>query len=213
MNEYPHLFSPITVRGVRIRNRICMAPQKSCDVCVNGDITPRGRAYYEARAKGGTAMICYGETFTQYETAFDTSDLWLKYRSLDLHNRTELTAFTKMIKRHGAVACIELNHDGAFTAPFFLNGKQPVSASAIPTPLGTTSRAMSEEEIEQLCEDFADAAKYCKDMGFDMVLIHGGHGWLLTKFLSRLYNYRTDRFGGRLENRARICRWDEVKSM
>lgn len=204
MQQFPHLFSPLTVKNITFKNRICMAPQKIPDVANGGYISPRGQAYFEARARGGAGLITYGETYPQYHTALDVAEIWLKYRELDLHDRTSLIAFTDSIKRHGAVASIEFNHRGILSFPIFLNGEDPVGPCETTSPFGLHVRPMNEDDIEKLCEDFADAAAYVKSVGFDMCMLHAGHGWLFSQFLSPLTNKRTDRFGGSPENRARL---------
>ncbi|MCL2496750.1 MAG: FAD-dependent oxidoreductase, partial [Clostridiales bacterium] len=111
------------------------------------------------------------------------------------------------IRQHGAVASIELIHPGHWANPKYTKGPMIYSASA-----GTHHRygqvyeavEMSEEDIERAVEAFGQAAYMAKVGGFDMCMIHGAHGWLISQFLSSSENHRIDRFGGSMENRARF---------
>lgn len=205
MKRYPNLFSPIKIKDIIFKNRICMAPQSTPDDASGGFISQRGRVYYETRARGGVGLLTVGETPVDFDyAAKDLGFLRLAYRTINPHDMAELKVLTDSIKRHGAVASIELAHCGALNLPFALEGKNPIGPSPFDSPIGLHADPMDEAMIEQVCENFADAAAYCKRVGFDMCMIHGGHGWLLAQFLSPLFNKRTDRFGGSLENRARF---------
>lgn len=205
MKRYPNLFSPIKIKKVTFKNRICMAPQSTPDDASGGFLSPRGRVYYETRAKGGVGLLTVGETPVDFDyAAKDPGFLRLDYKGMNAHDMAELKVLTDSIKRHGAVASIELAHCGALNLPFALGGKNPIGPSPFDSPIGLHADEMDEVMIDQVCENFADAAAYCKRVGFDMCMIHGGHGWLLAQYLSPLFNKRTDRFGGSLENRARF---------
>jgi 2,4-dienoyl-CoA reductase-like NADH-dependent reductase (Old Yellow Enzyme family)/thioredoxin reductase len=205
VKKYPNLFSPIEIGKVKLKNRICMAPQSTPDDARGGSLTPRGRAYYETRAKGGAALVTIGETPVDFDyAAKDLNFLRLGYREPNVCDMAELKILTDSIKRHGAAASIELSHCGALNLPFALGGKAPIGPSPFDSPSGLRAVEMDEEMIERVCDNFADAAAYVKSVGFDMVMVHGGHGWLLAQFLSPLFNKRGDRFGGSLVNRARF---------
>ena len=89
-----------------------------------------------------------------------------------------------------------------------IEGLQPVSSSNIPSKTGgAIPRPLTKEEILEIVEKYAQAARRAQIAGFDAVEIHGGHSYLLCQFLSPLYNNRTDEFGGSVENRARFARF------
>jgi 2,4-dienoyl-CoA reductase (NADPH2) len=112
---------------------------------------------------------------------------------------------SKTIKNEGARAWIQLFHAGAYTYPFFINGKEPIAPSAIYSQYSkTTPREMTKEDIEDVKRAFSRAAKRAKLAGFDGVEIIGSAGYLITQFLSPLKNKRTDEYGGSFENRVRF---------
>ena len=95
-------------------------------------------------------------------------------------------------------------------------GMQPVSASNIPSKAGgEIPRPLEKEEIYEIAKKYGEAAKRAQTAGFDAVEIHAGHSYLISQFLSPLYNDRTDEFGGSIENRTRFARLviDEVRKM
>jgi 2,4-dienoyl-CoA reductase-like NADH-dependent reductase (Old Yellow Enzyme family)/thioredoxin reductase len=109
------------------------------------------------------------------------------------------------IKEHGAVASMEINHSGAANHPKNIPGrKNPIGPTGYVREDGITVDEMDEEMMNRVADHFASAAKYLKLVGFDMCMVHGGHGWLLGQFLSPFTNKRTDSYGGSKENRARF---------
>ncbi|SFK99959.1 NAD(P)/FAD-dependent oxidoreductase [Brevibacillus centrosporus] len=119
----------------------------------------------------------------------------------------KLYQLTETIHRHGACVAIQLNHAGGEAVPSRIGDLQPVSASDIPSDYeGAIPRPLEIEEIYQIADSFAKAAKRVKIAGFDAVEIHAGHSYLICQFLSPLYNKRTDEFGGSLENRTRFAK-------
>jgi len=111
-----------------------------------------------------------------------------------------LSGLARALVGDGAVALVQLHHAG-IRAPKALTLETPVGPSE---DAKTGARALSTAEVEQLIEDFAEAAKRAERAGFDGVELHGAHGYLLCLFLSGQYNRRDDAYGGSLENRARI---------
>ena len=110
---------------------------------------------------------------------------------------------TDAIRRHNAIPAIEILHPGGRANPEYYDG--PIWApSDAPGHLGKDYTALDEKTIDYIVNCFANAAEMAWLGGVEMVMIHGGHGWLLHEFLSPLNNHRTDKFGGSLENRARI---------
>lgn len=108
-----------------------------------------------------------------------------------------------MPRRHNAIPAIEILHPGGRANPEYYDG--PIWApSDAPGHLGKDYTALDEKTIDYIVNCFANAAEMAWLGGVEMVMIHGGHGWLLHEFLSPLNNHRTDKFGGSLENRARI---------
>lgn len=197
---YPNLFSPIKIGSLTIRNRIEVAPMGVSDLTPEGYLTPANIALYGERAKGGAGIVTIGESLV------DTVTGKAHGRMVPLDSEEILPYLidcTDEIKRHGAAASIELIHAGRRAHPQYTNGKV-YGPSAGDCIYGGQVIEMDEAMIEYIVEKFGDAAEMAKLGGVDMCMVHGGHGWLLGQFLSPVNNQRTDRFGGSLENRARI---------
>jgi 2,4-dienoyl-CoA reductase-like NADH-dependent reductase (Old Yellow Enzyme family)/thioredoxin reductase len=164
-----------------------------------GYMTAENAAYYELRAKGGAAIVTLGESMVDSKGTSHG-----RVNPLDDPGiLPSLINTTDAIKRHGAVASIELLHAG-------IRSRSPRPDGAVYGPSAGTSFygkkiiEMGEAEIEPVVNAFGDAAEMAKLGGVQMCMIHGGHGWLLSQWLSPLHNHRKDRFGGSIENRARI---------
>ena len=198
---YPHLFEPLTVKKVTFRNRIFAAPNMMCRMDQNGCPTDDMISYYANKAKGGAAVVTIGDTPVDREhAATNPKSFSLTYAALPY-----LSEVAMAIHEHGALASLELNHGGRVGKPEANFGGQPWGPSdCIRETDGVLVHGMTEEELDLVADRYADGAELLKLAGFDMCLVHGGHGWLLDQFVSPLYNTRTDSFGGSLENRARF---------
>jgi 2,4-dienoyl-CoA reductase-like NADH-dependent reductase (Old Yellow Enzyme family)/thioredoxin reductase len=187
-----------------MRNRIEGAPMGFSDMLRTGEFCKENIAMYQAFAKGGAAIVTVGETTVHAKTgrAHD--------RTTPLDDRDILPSLLEVsdaVKQHGAIPSIELIHPGHWANPRYTTGSTIYSASA-----GTHHRygqvyeaaEMDEDVIEEVVESFGQAAYMGKIGGFEMCMIHGAHGWLISQFLSPQENRRKDRFGGSLENRARL---------
>ncbi|MCE5253713.1 MAG: FAD-dependent oxidoreductase [Actinomycetia bacterium] len=200
---------PVHIGGVTVKNRIEAAPTLSqranADQSVNRDVIE----FYRAQAKGGAGLI------TVMEAAVDEDRAMTQPLQLNLgHDRfiPGLASIVEAVKYYGAVASIQLNHGGRQSPPAFIGGRKPLGPTAM-TGRFTEDRRMPEvtveemtlEMIETVIGNFAAAALRAKHAGFDMVMVHAGHGWLISQFLSPLANLRTDEYGGSLENRTRFA--------
>ncbi len=116
-----------------------------------------------------------------------------------------LTRLAARMHLAGALASAQLFH-GGLRASQVVSGLPTWSASAYAEPEMETPREGTEEDLARVITAFADAARRCADAGFDAIELHGAHGYLLSQFLSTVYNARRDRWGGSLENRARLIR-------
>ncbi|MFT4108708.1 FAD-dependent oxidoreductase [Propionicimonas sp.] len=203
---YPHLFSPLTVRGVTFRNRVFGSPITTNRIVENGYPTPEGIDFYEARSRGGFAQVTLTEAFVDDEfSRRHEHGLDLYSRQLSTIHAEAILTLTEAITAHGAVASIQLNHVGGVNHPNAIKGHlNPIGPSSSVRPDGVRVDAMDEAMMERVASHFAEAALMCRKLGFGMVMLHGGHGWLLSQFVSPLSNHRTDRYGGSLENRARF---------
>lgn len=206
IETYPHLFTPLTVRGVTFKNRVFGSPITTNRVMQDGYPTPEGIEFYETRARGGFAQVTLTESFVDDEYALRHRhglDLYSPHMSV-LHMESILT-LTEAIRAHGAVPSVQLNHVGGVNHPNSIKDhRNPIGPSAFVRPDGVQVDEMDEAMMERVAGHFADAAAMVKKFGFGMLMLHGGHGWLLSQFISPLSNHRTDAWGGSLENRARF---------
>lgn len=193
------LFEPIIIGNLRLKNRILM-PAMHMNMCRKFAVTDQLINFYIERAKGGVAMINVG-----YATVDELSGL---PGNIGAHQDEFIPGLTKLataIKGEGAAACVQLNHAGRYNFSFFLGGKKPVAPSPIPSRMTKeTPRELELDEIPEIIQSFADAARRVKTAGFDAVEILAGTGYLISEFLSPLTNQRQDQYGGCLENRMRF---------
>ena len=200
MKTYPNLFSPIKIGSLTLKNRIEAAPVNISNPTQEGYLTPENIAIFEGKAKGGAAIVHMGECRIDMKTGI--SHL-LAIPLEDPEVLPYLHAATDAIKRHNAIAAVELVHPGTRTDPKYYDGTI-WGPSAGPGHLGKDYTELDQETIDYIVNCFGDAAEMAKLGNVDMVMVHAGHGWLLHQFLSPLNNRRTDKYGGSLENRARI---------
>ena len=202
---YPHLFETFTVKGLTFRNRIFSAPNMMCMMDKDGFPMPSMIAYYAEKARGGAAVVTLGDTPVDREHAASNPRSF----NLDYTNRNAVLPYISeiamAIHEGGALASHELNHAGMYASPAANNGGEPIGPVDYYRDWDDTHvRAMTEKDMDDVAEHFACCAALLKDAGYDMCLLHGGHGWLLGQFLSPYYNKRTDGYGGSLENRAKF---------
>lgn len=203
--KYPHLFEPIRIGNIRLKNRIIAAPTSPSMITTEGHFTPEMIAYLEEKAKGGASVVTYGEAIVHSATGKSHN----KQLQLDSFGvRQGLAQAVKAIHHAGAYANIQLSHGGMYGGLISVGGDQdrPDTAygpSRLHMPDGEVEE-MSREMILEIIGSYKKAARLCRDCGFDMVQVHAAHGWLFSQFLSPMLNKRTDEFGGSLENRARF---------
>lgn len=200
MHPYAHLFQPLRLGRTVLKNRIEAAPVSVANLTPQAHFTPDNIAIFERKAKGGAAIVNMGEARIDLKTGI--SHL-LCLALDDPEVMPSLILATDAIRRHNAIPAIEILHPGGRANPEYYDG--PIWApSDAPGHLGKDYTALDEKTIDYIVNCFANAAEMAWLGGVEMVMIHGGHGWLLHEFLSPLNNHRTDKFGGSLENRARI---------
>ncbi|CAG9621515.1 NADPH dehydrogenase NamA [Sutcliffiella rhizosphaerae] len=194
------LFSPYTVKGVTLKNRIVMSP-----MCMysshneDGHLQDWHMTHYVSRAVGQVGLIMVEATAVQPQGRISPQDLGI-WSDNHVKGFAELN---KQIKAHGAKSSIQLAHagrkamlDGDIFAPSALPFNEKMK-----TPL-----EMTKADINETITAFADGSKRAKDAGFDIIELHGAHGYLINEFLSPLTNKREDEFGGSTENRYRFLR-------
>lgn len=204
MEGFKHLFSPITVGGMTVRNRIFMAPVSTHLADIQGRVTEELLAYYAARAKGGAGYITVPSVLVEKLSRYGT------YRSVGLFENWQtgnLRQLTDAVHTHGACIGAQLLHPAVAAPSSYNEGRQPVAASPVEArAYDELPRPLTIPEIQHYVQLFAQAAKRARAAGFDAVEIHSCHRHgLLGSFLSPLHNKRTDEYGGGVENRARMA--------
>ena len=203
MKNYNNIFTPLTVKNMTIKNRVVMPPMGSNFGGENGEITEEHIKYYEQRAKGGTGLIILENVCVDFPLGSNgTTQLRLNHDCFI----PGLYKFTERLHKYGACVSVQINHSGASAVSGRI-GMQPASSSNVPSKTGgAIPRPLTKEEIYEIADKYADAARRAQMAGFDAVEIHMGHSYLISQFLSPIFNKRTDEFGGNIENRTRFAR-------
>lgn len=205
--NYPHLCAPLTVGRTVFRNRIFSAPMGGTDIANDGCIGDKSKSFYELRAKGGAAAVTVSECMVHPST--DGSHAYHLDESI-LNSLAQATYCADAIRRHGAIPSLELSHSGMFAGTYMTDKSKQKSlhqwsASDGVRADGVEVRALTKDMIHDIVASYGHVAGLAKRAGFEMLMIHGGHGWLINQFLSPMFNHRTDEYGGSLENRCRLA--------
>ncbi len=196
--KYPKLFTPMKVGTLTFRNRLLSGPNMMCALNPDGSPTDYMVGYYEEKAKGGVAQVTVGDTPVE-ERGFTTP----RHPILTQKTVQKWSEVARAITQHGAIASIELNHGGRISNTS-VTGFQTVGPIDEVKLNGTKVKGATKEDLEEIANAYGEAAKIAVQAGFQMVMLHGAHGWLLDQMLSPKFNTRTDEFGGSLENRAKF---------
>jgi 2,4-dienoyl-CoA reductase-like NADH-dependent reductase (Old Yellow Enzyme family)/thioredoxin reductase len=206
--NYPLLLSPIQLGSVTFRHRMFSAPMGATDITADCSPGPRTQGFYELRAKGGAAAVTVSELVVHPDT--DGSHML----HLNLSTPGNLAAHTYVadaIRRHGAVPSIEFSHSGQYAGTYLTDKNQKAALnqwgpSDGVRPDGMPVKGLSQDQIRDIVRAYGDTAALAKRAGYEMIMVHAGHGWLINQFLSPWFNKRQDEYGGSLENRVRFAR-------
>src|ERR1700736_940206 len=208
------LFDPLSIRSITLPNRIAVSPM--CEYSSkDGFANDWHLVHLGSRAVGGAGLVMTEAAGVQAHGRITYADLGIwKDGHIDFLHR-----ITSFIKEQGAVPGIQLAHagrkastevpwlGGAVIAATEPNGWEPVAPSPVPFHSGgPVPRELTKNEIREIVEAFAEAARRALAAGFQVAEIHAAHGYLIHEFLSPLSNRRTDSYGGSFENRTRILR-------
>ncbi|MDX9789115.1 MAG: FAD-dependent oxidoreductase [Desulfobacterales bacterium] len=193
------LFEPIKINQLEIKNRINM-PAMNLNYCDQYQVTDKLVNFYAERAKGGVGMLTTGcATVDEYSGGV---------HFMGAHKDEFVPGLRRVataVRDNGAAAFIQLNHLGRYAFSKDIGKRQPLAPSAVASRLTReTPHALTPEEIDQVIDAFAQAARRVKEAGFDGLEVLCGTGYLISEFLSPLTNQRTDGYGGSLENRMRF---------
>jgi 2,4-dienoyl-CoA reductase (NADPH2) len=218
--RYPHLLSEGRIGTLSLRNRILVTAMGVSLSEPDGTVGERLIAYHEAQAKGGAGLIISGVAGVAWPTgAVQPNQTAIS----DDRFLPGLTALVQRVHAHGAKIAAQLHHGGlvagysadafdeelwapCYPPPFkgdFLDYFLPEEMTGFSGKMPSL-RILSHEDIDRVVEQFGAAAGRAKQAGFDAIELHGGHGYLISSFLSPKTNTRTDEYGGPLENRARL---------
>ena len=176
------------------------------DISEDGCIGPKSAAFYELRAKGAAA-VTVSELMVHPET--DGSHAYHLDESI-LNSLACATYTADAIRRHGAIPSIELSHSGMYSGTYMTDKKKQKGLtqwgpSACTRPDGVQVGELTHEMIQEIVLAYGHVAGLAKRAGFELLMIHGGHGWLINQFLSPMFNNRDDEYGGSLEGRCRFA--------
>jgi len=198
MTPYPHLFSPIRLGNLTAKNRLLMSAMSiNFGVDERGLVTEQLIEYFAARARGGAGMMLVGGG------AVHPSGLELPHLPA-LWEDDCIPALKRMVEAvhpYGARFGVQLMHGGRQS---YHDRKVAPSPIAAPAVVKGIPRELSTDEILELVNAFGDAARRCREAGFDFIEIHAAHGYLINQFFSPNSNQRNDRYGGSFENRIRF---------
>ena len=192
--HYKKLFSPLKLNGLRLKNRITMAPLYLGYAAEGGKVSPLILHHYRKMASSGAALIVVENTSVASGGSGSPRTLRCD------HNRyvKGLEGLAESIKNEKALAGLQINHAGRYAYV-----EEAVAPSAVPA-FKRTPRALTRREIVTIEKQFANAARRVERAGFDLVELHGGTGYLLSQFVSPRTNRREDIYGGSIENRIRF---------
>lgn len=199
--KFKKLFEPGNIGRLRVKNRIIQAPMWTAFAARDGLVTTRLLNYYRERARGGVGLI-----IVEFASIDGKASVATRCQ-LGIYNESfipGLSTLARVIKDNGAKAGIQICHCGRqrFLATYPMVAPSPVPWKALG---GIVPSELTIEEIEEIIEAFGNAARIAEKSGFDLVEIHGGHGYLINQFLSPYTNRRTDIYGGSLRNRMRFA--------
>lgn len=194
------LFQPLMIKNMTIKNRIMMSPMCMYSATLDGKPTNWHFIHYPTRAIGGVGLIMLEATAVEPRGRISNRDLGI----WDDKHIDGLRRIVDLCHENGSKVGIQLAHAGRKCV---VPGEKIVAPSSIPFNSDSpTPEELTEEEIEKIIKAFADGARRAKEIGLDVVEIHGAHGYLIHEFLSPLTNSRSDQYGGPLENRMLFLR-------
>ena len=221
--QFSLLLAPGRIAGLELSNRVFL-PAMDMNLCVEGEISDGEIAHYTARAAGGTAMVITGTgavawplgATSRHQPAFSDDKFIPGIRRLANSIHAVGGTLCMQLCHHGKTASVDTADGRPQLVPSLLDGKPDLSAlrdSPMSELMGLATatqgkkasyKVADEDDLAWVIDQFAQAARRVKEAGVDAIEIHAAHGYLLSTFLSRGYNKRDDRWGGSLENRARL---------
>ena len=206
-NKYPHVFSPINVGTMTLKNRIQFSPMICCLETPSGEVTSEYIEWIAQQARTGASLITIGGTSIDHDTGDDFEG------EIDVTTDKNVIGLKRMADEahyRGAKLSIELVHAGRGAMPRLLKDGVAIAPSVFPATGGpegvgnTHIREMTYADIEHIINRYAEIAERLARCEFDAIMLHAAHGNLIAQFMSPRFNHRTDWYGGSFENRMRF---------
>ncbi|MFH1651616.1 MAG: FAD-dependent oxidoreductase [Chloroflexota bacterium] len=201
---FPRLFARGRIRDLEISNRIVKAPTFSSLGARDGSVTDRLLRFYQEASRGGAGLVIVEYVWPDIKARSRGSQIG----GADDSFIPGLSALAQVIQDNGAKAVLQIGHPGLLkgsrTPPIQCASRDFPPEYRTFFPPGVVPEELTPAEIRELVAAFGDAASRARKAGFDMVEVHGAHGYLITQFLSPRTNRRTDAYGGSFEKRLRL---------
>lgn len=195
------LFTPFRIKTCYLNNRIVMPGLASFLIENDGSITEKTIEHYRRRAAGGPAMVIM-------EACAVSADGIVSHHQARIHEDRLIKGLSRVaavMKAEGAVPAVQIHHSGRQTSPRIINRK-PLAPSNLPCPtIRGDVEPLTIDGIQEIVQKFGDAAVRAVQAGFELLEIHGAHGYLINQFLSKFSNIREDQYGGSVSGRTRFA--------
>jgi 2,4-dienoyl-CoA reductase-like NADH-dependent reductase (Old Yellow Enzyme family)/thioredoxin reductase len=196
-----YLFEPFEIKGRRLKNRIVMPALASFLIEDDGSITDKTVEHYRRRAAGGPAMVIVEAHAVSEEGIVSLHQA----RIFDDRFIEGLSRIARVMKAEGALPAIQIHHSGRQTSGRVIKRK-PLSPSDLPCPtISGEVEPLTLQGIQEIIAKFGDSAVRAVQAGFELIEIHGAHGYLINQFISKFSNNREDAYGGDTTRRARFA--------
>ncbi|MDP2663023.1 MAG: NADH:flavin oxidoreductase [Dehalococcoidia bacterium] len=192
------VLQPTTIGKLEIRNRFIRSATQDSSADLNGAVTDDSVKMFDELASGGVGLIVTGHAFVSQNGRAGAQQYGIYCDEMV----AGLARLSHVAHKHGAKIAAQITHSGLSSA--YLAGRGQMALAPSQVEGRPPHRAMAEEEIDGVINDFMAAAARAKEAGFDAVQLHGAHGFLLSQFFSPITNRRQDRWGGTPENRRRL---------
>jgi 2,4-dienoyl-CoA reductase-like NADH-dependent reductase (Old Yellow Enzyme family) len=195
------LFTPAQLGSLTIKNRLVRSATGEGMALPDGSITDDQAAFYRRLADGGVRLIISGHTYV-HPLGKASRGMTGLYKDDQI---SMLRKLTDSVHEAGSTIAVQLNHAGRQTEPLLIGRETPLAPSALARPNSRiVPKEMTEADIEEAIQAFAEASRRAVEAGYDAIQIHSAHGYLISEFNSPYANQRTDRWGGSPENRRRL---------
>ncbi len=195
------VLQPFSINNMKLRNRIMRSATWDGTADERGEVTPESAKIYNAIASGGVGLIVTGYAFVSHPLGQANPGQYGIYNNACIAGWKQIVNAVHQLG--DSKIAMQIVHAGINSGYLAQKGIELLAVSKIER-VQYPHWAMTEQEIQSIIDDFAAAAVRVKEAGFDAVQLHGAHGYLISQFVSPLYNHRTDRWGGTPENRRRF---------